>query len=105
MGRGPLSLVGMGKGGAFSMQPGKDSMWNKAWGEVGTGIDTITGARAMEKLADTQAAANAEQIANAQRQANLQAGQVQQIQQSGTEEALSKILKKKSARTLLQAQA
>lgn len=97
MGRGPLSAIGMGKGGVASVVPGKDSLWNKAWHEVGHGVGYLTGANAMEDLAEAQAAANAAQIANAERQASIAAGNVQQTSEAGTENALSKILKKRSA--------
>lgn len=94
MGRGPLSVVGMGKGGAVSMQPGSDSMWNKAWHEVGAGVDHITGAAAMQDLLDAQNAANQAALANAERQSAIAAGKVQQVQEAGTEQALSKLMKK-----------
>lgn len=97
MGRGPLSIVGMGKGGVASIVPDKDSLWNKAWHEVGHGVGYLTGANAMEDLAEAQAAANAAQIAQAERQASIAAGNVQQTAEAGTENALSKLLKKRTA--------
>lgn len=97
MGRGPLSVIGMGKGGAVSVQPGSGSLWNKAWHEVGQGVNHITGAAAMEDLINAQNAANAQIQANAQRQASINAGNVQQTQDAGTQTALAKILQKRSA--------
>ena len=95
MGRGPLSVVGMGKGGVAGY--GKGSGMDKAMREVGHGVGYLTGANAMEDLAEAQAAANAAQIANAERQASIAAGNVQQTSEAGTENALSKLLKKRTA--------
>ena len=96
MGRGPGSLfVGMGHGGLGGYD--KDSLWHKAWHEVGHGAGYLTGANAMEDLAEAQAASTAAQIANAERQASINAGNVQQTSEAGTESAISKILKKRSA--------
>ena len=97
MGRGPLSVIGMGKGNVLGRGMDADSLWPKAWGEVGHGIGYLTGANAMDDLAEAQAAANAAQIAQAQRQASIAAGNVQQTSEAGTENALSKLLKKRTA--------
>ena len=99
MGRGPLSIVGMGKGGAISMQPSKDSLWNKTWHEIGHGVGYLTGANAMDDLAEAQKRA-AEQ---AERNAYIAAGNVQQTSEAGTSNALAKLLKKRSQAALAKA--
>ena len=91
MGRGPLSVIGVGKGGW------RDKGWSKMGAELKHGLGYLTGANAMEDLAEAQAAANAAQIANAERQASIAAGNVQQTSEAGTESALAKILQKRSA--------
>lgn len=95
MGRGPLSIVGMGKGGVAGY--GKGSGMDKALREAGHGVGYLTGANAMEDLMEAQEAADRAALANAQRQASVAAGNVQQTSEAGTENALSKLLKKRTA--------
>jgi hypothetical protein len=98
MGRGPLSAIGFGKGGvASSFDMSKGSLWDKASRELGHAVGYLTGANAMQDLIDAQNAANAQAQANAQRQASINAGNVQQVSQAGTEDAVSKLLKKRTA--------
>lgn len=99
-GRGPLSAIGMGKGTKVSsLDFSKGSVWDKAFREMGHGVGYLTGANAMEDLAEARAAANAAQLAQAQRHASIAAGNVQQASEAGTENALSKLLKKRTALT------
>lgn len=51
----------------------------------------------MEDLAKEQERMQEQQLAQAQRQANIDAANTQQIENSGTSEALAKILQKRSA--------
>ena len=70
---------------------------------AGAGIGGAMGAqqdsqeRAAEKLAKESDRANAEALANDQRQAATEAGNQVSVSDSGTESALSKILKRRSA--------
>ena len=63
-------------------------------------IGYVSGAKAIEaqrEMAEEQAKLQAQQLAQAQRQAQVDAANVQQVQNSGTESALAQILKKRSA--------
>lgn len=51
----------------------------------------------MEELADQQAQMQEQQLKLAQRQAAINAGSTQQVSNAGTQEALAKMLRKKSA--------
>lgn len=86
-GNGILGIVGMGKGG----------LADKTLSELGHGAGYITGQNAMNDLLEAQEAANRQAEANAKRQASINAGNVQQASEAGTESALSKILKKRTA--------
>lgn len=87
MGRGPLSIVGMGKGG----------LRDKLGRELSHGVGYLTGANAMEDMAEQQEKLQAQQLAQAQRQAYEQAGAQVQTTDAGTQTALAKILQKRSA--------
>ena len=101
MGRGPLSIVGMGKGGIAGY--GKGSGMDKAMREVGHGAGYLTGANAMEDLMEAKRRADEQAIIQAERQASIAAGNVQQTSDAGTSTALAKLLKKRSQAALAKA--
>lgn len=65
--------------------------------EIGRELSGYNQMKQMEELADEQARVQEEQLKQAQRQANIDAANSQQIENSGTSEALAKILQKRSA--------
>lgn len=100
-GTGPLAVFGLGKGGLLigkeGMPLGKGTLADKTLREIGHGVGYLTGVNAMEKLAEAQTASDIVTLANAEKQAQIAAGNVLQTSEAGTQEALSKILSKKSA--------